>query len=249
MIDLALLIILALVAWNVAAEGAWGAAAVFFSVLFSALVATNYFEPLADLLQAGMGTDWAYRVDFIALVGLFAGGVFGLRYLSEWLVPNFIVVNGRFYDACRWVFGVLTGYVTIGFLLMAMHTAPSAARLSRLHPRAQQFLRAIGPRSRLARLRAIRLRESRCPRRKRAASSTGRSSGCRAIPMKCGRHLFSAMPRAARTLAAVRSRSHLLRSRRQRKVAAAATTHSPRDRRGFDPAGTGTSRVARSVGV
>ena len=159
MIDLALLIILALVAWNVAAEGAWGAAAVFFCVLFSALFATNYFEPLADLLQAGMGTDWANRVDFIALVGLFAGGVFGLRYLSEWLVPSFIVVHGRFYDACRWVFGVLTGYVTIGFLLMAMHTAPLPREFLGFTPERTQFLRTIGPRSRLARLRAVRLRE------------------------------------------------------------------------------------------
>ena len=93
MIDVALLLILALVAWNVAAEGAWGAAAVFLSVLFSGLVAMDYFEPLADLLQSGLGIDWANRVDFIALVGLFAAGVFGLRYLSEWLVPNFIAVR------------------------------------------------------------------------------------------------------------------------------------------------------------
>jgi hypothetical protein len=145
MIDLALLIILGLVAWNVAAEGAWGATAVFFCVLFSALVATNYFEPLADLLQAGMGTDWAYRVDFIALVGLFAGGVFGLRYLSEWLVPNFIVVNGRFYDACRWVFGVLTGYVTIGFLLMAMHTAPLPREFLGFTPERNNFFGQLAP--------------------------------------------------------------------------------------------------------
>jgi hypothetical protein len=124
MIDVALFVILALVTWNVAAEGAWGAAAAFFSVLFSGLIAMDYFEPLADLLQSGLGVDWASRVDFIALVGLFAAGVFGLRYLSEYLVPNFIVVNGRFYDVCRWVFGGATGYVTIAFLLTALHTAP-----------------------------------------------------------------------------------------------------------------------------
>ena len=92
-----------------------------------------------------MGTDWAYRVDFIALVGLFAGGVFGLRYLSEWLVPNFIVVNGRFYDACRWVFGVLTGYVTIGFLLMAMHTAPLPRDFLGFTPERNNFFGQLAP--------------------------------------------------------------------------------------------------------
>ena len=92
-----------------------------------------------------MGTDWAYRVDFIALVGLFAGGVFGLRYLSEWLVPNFIVVNGRVYDACRWVFGVLTGYVTIGFLLMAMHTAPLPRDFLGFTPERNNFFGQLAP--------------------------------------------------------------------------------------------------------
>jgi len=54
MIDVALLLILALVAWNVAAEGAWGAVAVFLSVLFSGLIAMDYFEPLADLLESAL---------------------------------------------------------------------------------------------------------------------------------------------------------------------------------------------------
>jgi hypothetical protein len=124
MIDVVLLLILGLVAWNVAAEGAWGAAATFLAVLFSALIAMDYFEPLAELLESLLGSDWGNRVDFIALVGLFALGVFGFRYLSEWLVPNFIAVHGRIYDVCRWGFAVLTGYVTIGFVLTALHTAP-----------------------------------------------------------------------------------------------------------------------------
>lgn len=145
MIDVALLLIFGLVAWNVAAEGAWGAAAVFLAVLFSGLFAMDYFEPLADLLESGMGVDWANRVDFIALVGLFAAGIFGLRYLSQWLVPNFITVEGRFYDGCRWVFAVLTGYVTIAFLLTALHTAPLPRDFLGFTPERSNFFGMLAP--------------------------------------------------------------------------------------------------------
>lgn len=145
MIDVALLLIWALVAWNVAFEGAWGAAAVFFSVLFAALIAMDYFEPLADLLQSAFGSDWANRVDIIALVGLFAAGVFGLRYLAVLLVPNFITVNGRFYDVCRWGFGLLTGYVTIAFLLAALHTAPLPRDFLGFTPERNNFFGLLAP--------------------------------------------------------------------------------------------------------
>jgi hypothetical protein len=114
-------------------------------VLFSGLIAMDYFEPLADLLEAGMGVDWANRVDFIALVGLFAAGIFGLRYLSQWLVPNFITVEGRFYDGCRWVFAVLTGYVTIAFLLTALHTAPLPRDFLGFTPERSNFFGMLAP--------------------------------------------------------------------------------------------------------
>jgi hypothetical protein len=124
MIDFALLIIIALVTWNVAAEGAWGAAAVLLSVIFAGLLAMNFFEPLANLLESALGTDWSYRFDFIALMVLFAAGVFLLRLMSERLVPSFIAVDSRLYDVCRFGFALMTGYVTAAFLLAALHTAP-----------------------------------------------------------------------------------------------------------------------------
>src|ERR1700689_1769419 len=98
MIDVALAIIVGIVTWTVAAEGAWGAAAIFVAVIVSGLIAMDVFEPLANLLQSFLGSDWSSRVDFIALVGVFAACVFGLRALSERLAPNFIVVSARVYD-------------------------------------------------------------------------------------------------------------------------------------------------------
>jgi hypothetical protein len=123
-IDIALLVIVALVVWNVSAEGAWGAAAVFLSVVFAGLIAMNFFEPLADQLESWFGSDWALRFDFISLLSLFVLSVFLLRSLSERLVPNFIAVHSRLYDVCRFGFALMTGYVTMAFLLAALHTAP-----------------------------------------------------------------------------------------------------------------------------
>jgi hypothetical protein len=40
------------------------------------------------------------------------------------LVPSYIAVHSRLYDAARWIFGFLTGYVTMAILLTALHTAP-----------------------------------------------------------------------------------------------------------------------------
>jgi hypothetical protein len=145
MIDVALLLIFALVVWNVSAEGAWGAVAVFFSVLFAGLIAMDYFEPVADLLQSAFGSDWANRVDFIALVGLFAIGVFALRFMSEKLVPSFISVHQRVYDVCRWVFAVGTGYVTIAFLLTALHTAPLPREFLGFTPERNNFFGMLSP--------------------------------------------------------------------------------------------------------
>src|SRR5580704_3284697 len=105
MIDVILVGIVAGVTWCVAAEGAWGAAVAFLSVLLSGLVAMDWFEPLADKIESIMGVDWSNRADFMALVGLFAAGVFGLRFAAEKLAPNFIAVNARVYDALRWGLG------------------------------------------------------------------------------------------------------------------------------------------------
>jgi hypothetical protein len=145
MIDFALLVILALVTWNVAAEGAWGAAAVFLSVIFAGLLAMNFFEPLANLLESTLGTDWSVRLDFISLMVLFVAGVFLLRLMSERFVPSFIAVDSRLYDVGRFGFALMTGYVTIAFLLAAMHTAPLPRDFLGFTPERKNFFGITAP--------------------------------------------------------------------------------------------------------
>ena len=122
MLDIILLVILAIVTWCVAGEGVWGAALVFLSVLLSGLFAMNFYEPVADLLSSG--GSWDYYWDFIALVGLFALGVTLLRLATEYLMPVYVEVLPLLYDVGRWVLGFGAGYITMGFLAAAIHTAP-----------------------------------------------------------------------------------------------------------------------------
>jgi hypothetical protein len=119
-----LLLVLVLVTYCVASEGAWGAGLTFLCVLFAALLAMNLFEPAAELLEGALGLSWRYRVDFVALVGLFTALTFGLRLATERLAPTFIETDGVTHEVGRWGLGLATGYLTMAFLLTALHTAP-----------------------------------------------------------------------------------------------------------------------------
>jgi hypothetical protein len=121
-IDLLIVAVIALVTWCVAAEGAVGAGTTFLGVVLSGLVAMNFFEPLADLLDdVGFIGD---RADMIALLGLFAVSITLVRLGAERIQPTFVSLQGLLYDVGRWGFAFLTAYVTAGILLTALHTAP-----------------------------------------------------------------------------------------------------------------------------
>lgn len=122
-IGLMLVLIIAVVTWCVASEGAWGAGLTFLIVLFAGLLAMNFFEPLANALD-GIG-PWMYGFsDIVALVGLFTLFVFLGRLACDNISPTEIEYDARAYQAARWVFALGTGYTTMALLLTALHTAP-----------------------------------------------------------------------------------------------------------------------------
>ena len=123
MIDILCLAVIGAVAYFVSTEGAWGAVHSFLCVLLSALIATNYFEQVATILE-GVSPGYRHFMDVVALVGLFIGCVFALRMGSEHLVQVYIGLPSAMDTAGKWLFGAATGYLTMAFLLMALHTAP-----------------------------------------------------------------------------------------------------------------------------
>lgn len=122
MIDVLILLVIAGVTWCVASEGPWGAASTFIAVLLSGLLAMNFFEGLAGMFPASV--EWQNRADIIALLGLFAAFVAGLRFAIDYLMPTQAEVQPIVYDGVRWVLGAATAYVTASILLTALHTAP-----------------------------------------------------------------------------------------------------------------------------
>jgi len=121
MIPVVLLVVLAIITWVVASEGIWGSAITFLSVVFAGLIAMNFFEPVAGMLDAQV-PSWRNRFDFIALVGIFAIVVSVMRELAARIAPVSIEVHPYFYQGGRWGFAAATGYVTVAILLTAIHT-------------------------------------------------------------------------------------------------------------------------------
>lgn len=122
-IDIVLLLIFGGVTYCVAGEGAWGAAITAFCVILGGLISMNFFEPICDNLL-GSNYYWQARLDLIVLVGLFGAAVAGLRAGADYLSPTYIGVHRLLHEGARWACGALAGYVTMAFLLTALHTAP-----------------------------------------------------------------------------------------------------------------------------
>lgn len=145
MIDLILILIFAGVTWAVAGEGPWGAIMVFFSVLLAGLLAMNVFEPVAGMLQTVLpGYEWQHRVDIIALLGVFSVSAWGLREVTDRIMPTSLDVSGLVYEA-RWLFGAATGYMVMAILLTALHTAPLSRDFIGFRPERSNLFDALAP--------------------------------------------------------------------------------------------------------
>ena len=63
-------------------EGLWNNAIMFFNVMMAALLATNYFEPLADWLQR-KDPSYMFVVDFLSVWAIFAVVLVVLRLATD----------------------------------------------------------------------------------------------------------------------------------------------------------------------
>jgi lipid-A-disaccharide synthase-like uncharacterized protein len=147
MFDVILLVVWGVVTWCVAGEGGFGAAVTCLVIIVSGLLAMNFFEPLAAFAQSNLLSSgaWPYRWDVIMLVGLFGGFVFGLKVLMEKLSPRYIEMSGLAYGIGRWSFGLIGGYVTMAFLLTALHTAPLPRNFMEFRPERANLFGIIAP--------------------------------------------------------------------------------------------------------
>jgi hypothetical protein len=104
-------------------EGAWGAALMFFNALFGALIALNFYEPLAQLLATNVGFIAGFA-DLICLLGLFSVSVLLLRLITESLAPAMVRFPVPLYHLGRLVFAFGGAVITVAIILLGFHTAP-----------------------------------------------------------------------------------------------------------------------------
>jgi len=106
-------------------EGMWGNAVRLINVVTAALLATNYWEPVARWLE-GMNDSFTYYWDFLALWGLFTVFMVVFRFLTGTLSR----VKVKFLKIADLIgsvfFGGWVAWVMVCFTVFTLHTAPLA---------------------------------------------------------------------------------------------------------------------------
>jgi hypothetical protein len=109
--------------YALASEGLWGAALMFFNVLFAGLIAFNFYEPLARLLAENV-TFLSGFADTLCLFALFIVSLVLLRLTTETLGPSMVRFPTPLYHLGRWFFAFLCAVVTVAICVLGFDTAP-----------------------------------------------------------------------------------------------------------------------------
>ncbi len=109
-------------AYALTSEGLWGAALMFFNVVFGGLVAFNFYEPLAALIDK-TGIGWGFS-DTLSMLGIFCAATGILRMTTETIAPSMVRFPPAVYHAGRLIFGLAGAAVTMAIVLLAFHAAP-----------------------------------------------------------------------------------------------------------------------------
>jgi hypothetical protein len=126
-IDLVELIVFAICVAFIFNEGMWGAALIFFNVLFAAVVAVNFFEPLATWLD-GLAPSFTYFWDFISVWAVFALTLLITRLATDFTSRHRVKFKKLVDLIGGLAFAAATGWVIklfIGFTLVMAPLGPN----------------------------------------------------------------------------------------------------------------------------
>jgi hypothetical protein len=112
-------------------EGLWGAALMFFNILFAGMIAFNFYEPLAVLLDR-TGIGWGFS-DTLCFLVLFGVALVGFRLTTETLAPAMVRFPTPIYHAGRLIFGLGGALLTVAILLIGYECAPVHKKLFRAY--------------------------------------------------------------------------------------------------------------------
>jgi hypothetical protein len=126
-IDVVFAFLILLMTYALSSEGLWGAALMFFNVLFGGLIAFNFYEPLARLIDS-TGIGWGFS-NTLSMLSIFFVSVLLLRMTTETLAPAMVRFPTPVYHAGRLFFALATSLVMMAILILSFHTAPVHKRI------------------------------------------------------------------------------------------------------------------------
>lgn len=128
LVDLGIAVVILGMTYALMSEGLWGAALMFFNVLFAGIIAFNFYEPLAAVLAKNVGFLSGFA-DTLCLLGIFIVAVVMLRLTTETLGPLMVRYPTPVYHVGRIGFALAASVVTAAILILAFETAPVHKKL------------------------------------------------------------------------------------------------------------------------
>jgi hypothetical protein len=119
------LLLVLIVGYALFSQGLLTAFTTMVNVLLAGLVAFNFWEPAASMLaQQLSGTPVLGFEDYICMVGIFGIVLVVLRIATGLLATTELELPPAMQQGGAAVCGMITGYLTAGFLVCAMQTLP-----------------------------------------------------------------------------------------------------------------------------
>lgn len=103
--------------------GLWNCVLTWVNLMFSALVASSFFEPVADRLNSN-SPESSYLVDLVAVWGLFIGTFTVLRIATEFLSTYRVQFDQWTETIGRSILAILIAVTFFAFASFTMHMAP-----------------------------------------------------------------------------------------------------------------------------
>jgi hypothetical protein len=104
-------------------QGLWSNAIALINMLLAMMLAFNYFEPVAELLER-VDRSYTYLWDFVALWGVFVLSFILLRLLTDLLSRYKVVFDFWVEMAGRSILALWIAWLLVAFICASLHTAP-----------------------------------------------------------------------------------------------------------------------------
>lgn len=105
-------------------QGAWSCVLNIINLLFAALIATNFWEPISQLLEENVDKVYTYVYDFLVLWVLFAASYALLRAITNGVSEHRVEFHPYLELGARSVLCLICGWIFLSFALFTLHTSP-----------------------------------------------------------------------------------------------------------------------------